>query len=247
MSQSFHGSKRHLKDQAINAITIVSEIGPTTLFITLTCNPLWPENQEALLPGQSAFDRPDVVCRVFKNRLSAFLKNLRAGKYFKHKVVYEIHVIEYQHRGLPHCHLAFKLADVPAANDIAAASEWIDNNISAKMPILVDESTEDDIRSAELVTDHMVHKCATAVNGCLNDEGVCSKGYQKKVICPHTTFDEKGMPIYQRLNVADLLVVPHNRGALLDWGGHINVEWAATTHAVLYLYKVSVAYYYILN
>jgi hypothetical protein len=88
----------------------------------------------------------------------------------------------------------------------------------------------------------MVHKCATAVNGCLNKDGVCSKGYQKKVLCPNTTFDEKGMPIYQRLNVEDLTIVPHNRKGLLDWGGHVNWEWSATTHAVLYLYKVSTAF-----
>ena len=53
-----------------------------------------------LLAGQTAFDRPDIVTRVFHQRLEAFLSNLRAGKYFgAHKVVYIIRVIEYQHRG----------------------------------------------------------------------------------------------------------------------------------------------------
>ena len=56
-----------------------------------------------LLPGQTAFDRPDIVTRVFHQRLEAFLSNLRAGKYFgAHKVVYIIRVIEYQHRGKSH-------------------------------------------------------------------------------------------------------------------------------------------------
>jgi len=53
-----------------------------------------------LLPGQTAFDRPDIVTRVFHQRLDAFLANLRAGKYFgDHRIVYIIRVIEYQHRG----------------------------------------------------------------------------------------------------------------------------------------------------
>jgi hypothetical protein len=68
---------------------------------------LWPEIQEMLLPGQSAFDRPDLVDRVFKNKLDALLANIRAGKYFdqfhpngdidiRREVIYEIRVIEYQ-------------------------------------------------------------------------------------------------------------------------------------------------------
>ena len=56
--------------------------------------------RDMLLPGQTAFDRPDIVTRVFHQRLEAFLANLRAGKYFgTHRVVYILRVIEYQHRG----------------------------------------------------------------------------------------------------------------------------------------------------
>jgi hypothetical protein len=119
LSQSTHGSRRHLREKARGALAIVSEYDHPTLFITLTCNPLWPEIQQMLLPGQVAFDRPDIVCRVFKTRLHAFLHNLRNGKYFDdfstsaagvkvrllhRNVVYELFVIEYQHRGLPHAH-----------------------------------------------------------------------------------------------------------------------------------------------
>jgi hypothetical protein len=63
LSQSFHGSRRHLRTLSTNALTIVSEYNKPTLFVTLTCNPLWPEIQEMLLPGQSAFNRPDIVSR----------------------------------------------------------------------------------------------------------------------------------------------------------------------------------------
>ena len=239
LGQSFHGSKRHLQGEARNAIAIVSEIGPSTLFLTLTCNHMWPEIQEALLPSQSAFDRPDIVCRVFKNRLSAFLSNLRAGKYFKHKLLYEIHVIEYQHRGLPHAHVVVKLEGAPNANNVAEASCWIDANLSAKMPIITDTSSEEDIRYAKLVKDHMVHKCADAVNGCLNKNGRCKRGYQDTTICQNTSFDIKGYPVYQRLQEADLSIVPHSREALLDWDGHLNIEFSGSSKSVLYLYKVA--------
>jgi hypothetical protein len=77
LADSFFGSPRHLKRQSMNALTVVSEKGRQTFFITLTCNTHWPEIQERLFDGQSAFEREEIVCMVFKARLSAFLNNLR--------------------------------------------------------------------------------------------------------------------------------------------------------------------------
>jgi hypothetical protein len=82
LGESFGGSPRHLKKCAENAMTIVSEKGDGTAFITLTANALWPEIQEKLLPSQDAFDRPDIVAQVFKARLAAFLTNLRSASTF---------------------------------------------------------------------------------------------------------------------------------------------------------------------
>ncbi len=102
LPSSIQGSKRHLTELARNALTIVSELGEPTAFITLTTNTKWPEIDGHLLRGQTAFDRPDIVCQVFHAKLHAFLHNLRHGKYFDNgKPVYLMHVIEYQHRGLP--------------------------------------------------------------------------------------------------------------------------------------------------
>ena len=101
LSASVHGSPRHLKQLAIKALDVVSAVGRSCLFITLTCNIKWPEIVSQLLPGQTAFDRPDIVTRVFHARLEAFLHNLRAGKYFgvDGEVLSLMRVIEYQHRG----------------------------------------------------------------------------------------------------------------------------------------------------
>ena len=121
LSQSIHGSRRHLRERAHNALALVSHFGHPTLFITLTCNPRWEEITEQLLKGQSSFDRPDLVCRIFHAKLQAYLKNLRAGKYFHEwktvdgvrtkvpiAVEYELEVIEYQHRGMPHAHIVVR-------------------------------------------------------------------------------------------------------------------------------------------
>jgi hypothetical protein len=125
LSSSFHGSPRHLKKLAQEGLCVVSEYGNPTLFITVTCNHQWPEIQERLLPGQTAFDRPDIVDQVFHQRLQALLANIRKGVYFgghvdsdgkfhkgNHEVIYMMHVIEYQHRGMPHAHIVVKLSNM---------------------------------------------------------------------------------------------------------------------------------------
>lgn len=64
LGDGHHGSARHLSKLAMNALTIVSELGRPTFFLTLTCNHMWPEVQCRLFPGQSAFDREDVIDQV---------------------------------------------------------------------------------------------------------------------------------------------------------------------------------------
>jgi len=82
LTGSFTGSPRHLKTLARNALTIVSQLGPPTVFITATFNKTWPEVKGKLLEGQSIFMRPDVATQIFKARLEALIHNLRHGKYF---------------------------------------------------------------------------------------------------------------------------------------------------------------------
>ena len=57
LNDSITGSPRHLKALAKNALHIVSELGKPHCFLTLTANPNWPEIQERLFPGQTAYDR----------------------------------------------------------------------------------------------------------------------------------------------------------------------------------------------
>ena len=46
----------------------VRRMGRADFFITMTCNPQWPEIADNLLPGQQAQDRPDMVARVFRQK-----------------------------------------------------------------------------------------------------------------------------------------------------------------------------------
>ena len=46
-------------------------------FITFTCNPLWVEIQQQILPHQTASSRPDIVVRVFRLKLRSLVDDLR--------------------------------------------------------------------------------------------------------------------------------------------------------------------------
>ncbi len=116
---------------------LVSEYSCPHVFLTLSCNPEWPEIQSQLINGQTAFDRPDVTVPVFKSRLDKFKTNIRNGKYFESReVIYIIHVIEYQYRGLPHAHMVFCLDN---AHDIGIDNQdnlidFVSRNLIAELP-----------------------------------------------------------------------------------------------------------------
>ena len=72
-------------------------------FLTVTANPQWPEVQNELLNNQTALDRPDLLCRVFQEKLCSILKDLNNGIFGNHKV--RSRSIEFQKRGPPHTHM----------------------------------------------------------------------------------------------------------------------------------------------
>jgi hypothetical protein len=230
LADSVTGSPRHLKALALNAIAVVSQLGPPTAFITLTCNPNWPELIERLPEGQTAFDRPDLTVLVFRARLKAFLHNLRHGKYFGGgKKVYIMHVIEYQHRGLPHAHIVIKLDNCGDTQE--EKLEFMGKYIRARFP--PDTPANEPYRA--LIRQHMVHKCSSA---CLkSDNKTCKRGYTERGINKVDSFHSKGYPVYKRPTKEDLRVVPHNKDILFDWNGHANVEFCGHTFTVMYLYK----------
>ncbi|XP_072058078.1 uncharacterized protein [Arachis hypogaea] len=76
--------------------------GYPSYFITMTCNPEWDEIKRELTPiGLKAEDRPDILCRLFKNKLDGLIDDLKEekifGKIFGCK--------SFQKRGFLHAHI----------------------------------------------------------------------------------------------------------------------------------------------
>lgn len=147
LPSSFIGGPRHLKQLYQDAMSLVAEYGNPSLFITITANPQWPEITTELEPGQIYEDRPDLVVRVFALKLHELLDDLIKRNRLEVCVAY-VYLIEFQKRGLPHCHLILFLC--PDSRLVSTSD--INCLVSAQFPDPVTEST-----LFELVTQHMLH------------------------------------------------------------------------------------------
>ncbi|XP_023737094.1 uncharacterized protein LOC111885033 [Lactuca sativa] len=75
---SFTGGNHYMQHNYLDAMTLVKLFGYPDLFLTITCNPKWPEvirfvESENLKPE----DRPDVLTRIFKIKLDSLITRLR--------------------------------------------------------------------------------------------------------------------------------------------------------------------------
>ena len=81
-----------------DARAIVRVHGRPMYFVTFTCNPGWPETQEALIGGQEAPSCPDLVARVFAMKLKALLQELTTNGICGRSIAV-LMVVEFQKRG----------------------------------------------------------------------------------------------------------------------------------------------------
>ncbi|SGZ29688.1 BQ5605_C050g12477 [Microbotryum silenes-dioicae] len=66
LGSTFKNSPREITQRYQDAMACVVKYGKPSLFITVTCNPEWPEIKAALGPNDKACNRPDLIARVFE-------------------------------------------------------------------------------------------------------------------------------------------------------------------------------------
>ncbi|XP_057250107.1 uncharacterized protein LOC104905070 [Beta vulgaris subsp. vulgaris] len=239
---TFLGGPRDMKRRYLNAIALVQRYGKPDLFVTMTCNPNWPEIKEHLAPGEQAQHRPDLVARVFRAKLIA-LKKLIVEDSVLGEIAAYTYVVEFQKRGLPHAHLLLIMKPSYKVKE----PNVFDKFISAEIP---DESNP---HLRKIILSHMMHGPCGAANPecpCMKHKsspGVCKYGYPK-TFQEETSTHENGFPLYRRRNdgqnpiirkfaMDNRWVIPYNPylSALFDC--HLNVEVCSTIQAVKYIYK----------
>ena len=114
-----------MKARFQDAMALFQSMGKPNLFITVTCNPEWPEIKENLLPGQSAQDQPDLTARIFNAHLKKICDELFKQGIFG-KTLGWTHVIEFQQRGLHHTHILLILDP----NDIPQTTQEFDELVT---------------------------------------------------------------------------------------------------------------------
>ncbi|XP_073302336.1 uncharacterized protein [Primulina huaijiensis] len=144
---SFIGGPRDMRKRYLDAMALVRCFGKPDLFITMTCNPEWPEIKNNLFCGQTSHDRPDLISRVFRAKLVDLRDQIIKKKIFGYVAAY-VYVIEFQKRGLPHCHF---LVILDSECKIASPNIY-DRYVSAELP-----NKDFFPRLFDLVPRHMMH------------------------------------------------------------------------------------------
>ncbi|GJS03997.1 ATP-dependent DNA helicase RRM3-like protein [Tanacetum coccineum] len=117
-------------------------------------------------------DRPDVMTRVFKMKLDSLMKDLNERHIFG-RVKGAVYTIEFQKRGLPHCHILLWLDP----EDKITTTAKIDKYISHEIP-----NKNEDPKLYQIVTDHMMH------GPCGADNPSCPCTYVAAGICMGKTW-----------------------------------------------------------
>ena len=158
---SFTGGPRDMHRRYMDAIALVQRFGIPDIFLTITCNPSWPEIQENLLSTDEAQNRPDLVSRIFRAKLEEFKKDILKRQIFG-KVAAFMYTVKFQKRGLPHAHFLIILDEKYKL----LTPEAYDKFVCAELP---DPKRNSDLFM--LVTQHMLHGPC----GQLNPTSPCMK------------------------------------------------------------------------
>ncbi|KAG5098315.1 hypothetical protein JHK82_048169 [Glycine max] len=192
LPSSFVGGQRYMEQLYFDGMAICGHLGFPDLFLTMTCNPTWPEirrkvTQSNLTPNNC----PDIITRVFKIKLNQLMNDLKHGNISGNIIGY-IYTIEWQKRGLPHAHILIFLHPtnkLPNPHDI-------DQMISAEIP-----DKQSQAQLFEIVSNHMMHgPCgfANKKSPCMVN-GKCIRCFPKN-FHGATIVDQDGFPVYRRRN-----------------------------------------------
>ncbi|KAL5163060.1 hypothetical protein HKD37_07G020033 [Glycine soja] len=81
LPSTFVGGPRYIDQLYFDGMAICNHVGFPNIFITLTCNPNWPEIRRLLSPlNLKPTDKPDIVSRIFKLKYEQMLSDLTKGQ-----------------------------------------------------------------------------------------------------------------------------------------------------------------------
>ena len=97
MPSTYKGCPRNLQQLYQDAMAIIRHYGKPDLFVTVTCNPKWPEILNELKNVENS-DKLTIIARVFKLKLNSIMNDIFNNQIFG-KIEAQMFVIEFQKRG----------------------------------------------------------------------------------------------------------------------------------------------------
>eukprot|EP00889_Picochlorum_renovo_P006318 jgi/Picre1/33348/NNA_008672.t1 len=216
------GSRAYFRKKRYDTYALARAFGNPSLFITMTCNPNWPEIQREIRHGQAAQDRPDIVSRVFHAKLRQLKDDLIKGKVFGEAKALTYRV-EYQKRGLPHVHMLLWLED----QAITTTGEGIEKVSRAWIP---DEKVLEGWQVLQRLPD--------GVQG--RDDGSERQrpwGYPIYRRPNNTRVVEKKLENGDTVKLDNRYVVPYNMYLLKRYNCHLNVMVCSGIEGIKYMFK----------
>ncbi|XP_071921822.1 uncharacterized protein [Coffea arabica] len=104
LPSSFIGGPRDMRRRYLDIMTLVQKYGKPDIFLTMTCNLMWPDIQQNLQHYEKPQDRPDLLARVFRAKFEMLKVELLKKQIFG-EVAACVYVIEFQKHGFLHAHL----------------------------------------------------------------------------------------------------------------------------------------------
>lgn len=95
LPSTFTGSPRNMLQNYQDAMAIVIQFGKPDLFLTFTCNPLWPEITNSIHSFETANNRPGVTVHVFHSKLKELLHLINEKQIFGEVQTY-LYTVEFQ-------------------------------------------------------------------------------------------------------------------------------------------------------
>ena len=145
LPSSFTGSDRWFYNHYRDAMALVHKYGIPTFFITKTFDVNCHEVMKELKTIQTPFDHPDIICSIYEMKKKEFIHDLTVKKVLGVHIAH-IAVIEFQKRGVPHCHILIWI------EYFKSNCESIDRVICAEIP---DKRVDEDLY--QLFMDKMIH------------------------------------------------------------------------------------------
>ncbi|XP_072088106.1 uncharacterized protein [Arachis hypogaea] len=181
---------------------ICKHFGYPDLFLTITCNPNWPEFQRFTERERIPIaDRPDISCWVFHAKLKFLLSDLKEGVFFG-PLNAGMYTIEFQKRGLPHAHILLWLNGESNLQSV----EIVDEFICAELP-----NPQKFPSLYNVVTKYMIHGPC----GLLRPSFPCMKDVK-----------------INDVDIDNRFVVPYNPLLLMKYQAHINLKFCNKSNVI---------------